>query len=70
LPIKAKLILDHVRIAESILILLIYQKEEVARTDEKANSEKALLTRNVSSLQKEKNVSSLQKEKQFKYYSI
>jgi hypothetical protein len=61
LPIKAKLILDHVKIAGSILILLIYQKEEVARTDEKANSEKALLTRNVSSLQK---------EKQFKYYSI
>jgi hypothetical protein len=60
-PIKAKLIIDHVMIAESILILLIYQKEEVARIDVKANSEKALLIRNVSSPQK---------EKQFKYYSI
>jgi hypothetical protein len=43
-----------VRIAGSILILFIFQKEEVARTDAKANREKALLTFNVSSIQKEK----------------
>jgi hypothetical protein len=54
LPLKEKFILDHVRIEGSILILLIFQKEEVARTDAKANREKSLLTFDVSSIQKEK----------------
>jgi hypothetical protein len=39
-PIKEKLLIDQVRIAGSILILLIYQKEEVARTDAKANKQR------------------------------
>ena len=42
MPIKAKLILDHVRIAGSILILPIFQKEEVAGTGAKAKMGKAL----------------------------
>jgi len=41
-PIKAKLIIDHVMIAESILILLIFQKEEVVKTDAKTKMEKVL----------------------------
>jgi hypothetical protein len=43
-----------VRIVGSILILFIFQKEEVAQIDAKANREKALLTFDVSSIQKEK----------------
>jgi hypothetical protein len=39
-PIKAKLLIDQVMIAGSILILNIFQKEEVARTDEKAKRQK------------------------------
>ena len=45
--IKAKLIIDQVMIAESILTLLIYQKEKVARIDAKANRLKLFLTFNV-----------------------
>jgi len=41
LPLKAKFILDPVRIDGSILILPIFQKEDVAKTDAKANSEKS-----------------------------
>jgi hypothetical protein len=54
LPLKVNFILDLVRIEGSILILLIFQKEEEARTDAKANREKSLLTFDVSLIQKEK----------------
>jgi len=54
LPLKAKFILGLVKIDGNILILLIFQKEEEARTDAKANREKSLLTVDVSSIQKEK----------------
>jgi hypothetical protein len=51
-PIKAKLIIDHVMIAGSILILNIFQKEEVARTDAKKNKKKIDLNFDVNSIQK------------------
>ena len=54
MPLKAKFILGLVKIDGNILILLIFQKEEEARTDAKANREKSLLTVDVSSIQKEK----------------
>ena len=54
MPLKAKFILGLVKIDGNILILLIFQKEEEARTDAKANREKSLLTIDVSSIQKEK----------------
>jgi hypothetical protein len=40
LPLKANSTLDLVRIDGSILILLIFQKEEVARIDAKTKIEK------------------------------
>jgi hypothetical protein len=39
-PIKEKFLIDQVMIAVSILILNIYQKEEVAGTDAKAYKQK------------------------------
>jgi len=42
LPLKVNFILDLVRIEGSILILLIFQKEEEARTDAKAKMGKVL----------------------------
>jgi len=42
LPLKVNSLLDLVRIEGSILILPIFQKEEVARTDAKAKMRKVL----------------------------
>lgn len=52
MPIKAKLIIDHVMIAGSILILPIFQREGVARIDAKKNKEKIDLNFDVNSIQK------------------
>jgi hypothetical protein len=53
--LKGKLIGDQKMIAGSILILPIFQKEEVAQIDAKAKMKKVLLTFSVSSIQKDQN---------------